>query len=926
MIPQELHLRNFLSHRETDLDLRGVHLASLIGENGAGKSSLLDAITWVVWGRSRAPYGSDDTLVTHGESSLEVEYVFRMPYQGQNERLFRILRRREQRGRRSTNSVLDFQVQGNFEDNGHPQEMWYSLTDDTIRGTQARIIEYLGLDYDTFINSAYLRQGHADEFTVQSPADRKRVLGAILGLERWAMYRDGAKKRLAEVKGRLQEIDRRLSEVEAELARRPEYEAQLEEAEATAEAAAQRLQDVQAQADELTRIQEQAVSLRRQLDDLDQQLARERERHEALLQEEQDHRNLLATYRDRIARAQEIEAQYQAYRDALDEERAWGEKLSQAAKLQTEKARLEQTIAEAREHLNGQMRDCEQDEARLNQSIAQTQADLSQRLSDLRGQVKLLKERVAGPDLMEQVHDAEETLATYERMAVDVDEFRETLKSAEVEASRRTERNRQLREFMDEKKAALDSLMATVEDEEGQVKSAATCPLCRQPLKPEHREQLLAQIQTEGTEMGDEFRDNQKQLQALKTQIETLTEQIKNHERALRARPRQEQVVARLRQQVEQSEDAARRVAPLNKQVAKLESQIHDEAYALEERERLRKVHEEKAVLQDRLDQQAYAPEARAALENLLEQLADLGYDAAAHDALKARVQELSVAEDTYRELEKARVGVHGEEIALKQLAGELKAQDGRIAQLEASRAEYEEALAELQPRLAEVPKVAQLLHQTRMDEANARQRVGAARQNLAALQTLENRQVEYREQREGLAQRTGVLTELRDAFGVNGIPAMIIEHTLPELEREANRILQQLTGGRMNVRFETQRETKKGTLRETLDIIISDEKGTRPYENFSGGEKFRVNFAIRVALSRLLAQRAGVQLRSLFVDEGFGSLDADGRQRLVEAVKAVQSDFDLILVITHIEELRDAFPTRIQVVKTESGSLVEVV
>ena len=80
MIPLELHLRNFLSHRETDIDFRGVHLATLIGENGAGKSSLLDAITWAVWGRSRASYGSDETLITHGEDTLEVEYVFRMPY------------------------------------------------------------------------------------------------------------------------------------------------------------------------------------------------------------------------------------------------------------------------------------------------------------------------------------------------------------------------------------------------------------------------------------------------------------------------------------------------------------------------------------------------------------------------------------------------------------------------------------------------------------------------------------------------------------------------------------------------------------------------------------------------------------------------------------------------------------------------------
>jgi DNA repair protein SbcC/Rad50 len=153
----------------------------------------------------------------------------------------------------------------------------------------------------------------------------------------------------------------------------------------------------------------------------------------------------------------------------------------------------------------------------------------------------------------------------------------------------------------------------------------------------------------------------------------------------------------------------------------------------------------------------------------------------------------------------------------------------------------------------------------------------------------------------------------------------MIIEHTLPELERDANRILQQLTGGRMHVRFETQRETKTGNLRETLDIIISDEKGTRPYESFSGGEQFRINFAIRVALSRMLAQRAGVRLRSLFVDEGFGALDTEGRQRLVEAVKAIQDEFDMVLIITHVDELREAFPSQILVTKTDNGSQIEV-
>jgi len=124
-----------------------------------------------------------------------------------------------------------------------------------------------------------------------------------------------------------------------------------------------------------------------------------------------------------------------------------------------------------------------------------------------------------------------------------------------------------------------------------------------------------------------------------------------------------------------------------------------------------------------------------------------------------------------------------------------------------------------------------------------------------------------------------------------------------------------------MHIRFETQRETLKGDTVETLDINIADELGTRPYDLFSGGEAFRVNFAIRIALSKLLARRAGAQLQMLVIDEGFGTQDAEGRQRLVEAINSIQDDFARILVITHIEELKDVFPVHIEVVKTDAGS-----
>jgi exonuclease SbcC len=230
-----------------------------------------------------------------------------------------------------------------------------------------------------------------------------------------------------------------------------------------------------------------------------------------------------------------------------------------------------------------------------------------------------------------------------------------------------------------------------------------------------------------------------------------------------------------------------------------------------------------------------------------------------------------------------------------------------------------------LRERLVDAPAVEEKLQEMRAEEAEARQRLGAAQQRLAACESLEQQLADKLERKEALVERQAIYYELRTAFGVQGVPAMIIEAAVPEIEAEANRLLSRMTNGRMHLRFDTQRETKAGEIREALEIQISDDLGTRPYENYSGGEQFRVNFAIRIALSKLLARRAGAQLQTLVVDEGFGTQDAQGRQRLVEAINTVQDDFSRILVITHISELKDAFPARIEVTKTPEGSTLEL-
>ena len=125
---------------------------------------------------------------------------------------------------------------------------------------------------------------------------------------------------------------------------------------------------------------------------------------------------------------------------------------------------------------------------------------------------------------------------------------------------------------------------------------------------------------------------------------------------------------------------------------------------------------------------------------------------------------------------------------------------------------------------------------------------------------------------------------------------------------------------------MESLRDLKTGGTRETLDIKISDELGERSYELYSGGEAFRIDFSIRIALSKLLARRTGTRLKTLVIDEGFGTQDAEGLDHLVEAIQAISGDFEKILIITHVESLKQAFPVRIEVTKyPDTGSRFEV-
>jgi exonuclease SbcC len=313
-------------------------------------------------------------------------------------------------------------------------------------------------------------------------------------------------------------------------------------------------------------------------------------------------------------------------------------------------------------------------------------------------------------------------------------------------------------------------------------------------------------------------------------------------------------------------------------------------------------------------------------LSEVQAELATLGYDSAAHQQGRATVESLVHFEEQGRALAEAEKSLPKEEERLKK-------ESARQTRLLEQAANDREQVAKLEEETKDLPELRTRLNRAgeefdrlQREERVARDQVATAKQQLKYLADRAKRRGDLEDKLQQVREALGLYRELQVAFGKKGIQALLIESAIPEIEDEANKLLARMTDSRMHVRFETHREAKSGdSTIETLDIRISDEMGSRDYELYSGGEAFRVNFAVRVALSKVLARRAGARLQTLVMDEGFGTQDVQGRERLVEAINAIQDDFEKIIVITHIDELKDAFPVRIEIWKTAEGSRVAI-
>ena len=853
MIPLRLTVKNFMCYRDNvpPLDLEGIHVACLCGGNGHGKTALLDAITWALWGRSRAP--TQDELIHQGQQDMAVELEFLAL-----EQRYRVIRRhsRPVRGRQGT-TLLELQV---TTDNGTRP-----ITGNTVSDTEARIREVIHLDYDTFVNTAFLLQGRADLFTSSSPSTRKELLAEVLDLSYYQKLEERAKERSRTVYDKAREADSAIALRRPEAANRPEYEEKLTSVNATLDRIGPEFESYRGKSDSLREAVESLRSRRYELGELTGRVESRRGEIAELERQVQVNQDRVSQYEAALEREPKVREQYAR----LEETRAELDRLDQAlarkSELDRERAELEKEVAVQRERLSAQA-------DQLRNRIAQDLEPKATRIPVVEEELRAATQEQA------KLGEVEGVLRQRRDEAQNI--------SSRLGYLEETNTNR-LRE-MEETRQKFDMLDV----------SEALCPLCKQPLGSEGKEHLRLEYESQGTEAKQEYQRNTEEQDHLKQTRDVLMAQVSKQETELDQRRQQAQT----------------RVAAQERELAECQSARGGLTTAAKELE----------GLQQQLDTSGFAQEQRQRLGQLDGELAALGYSDEIHRRAREQVRELEPFAGLHNKLLEAHEALPKEREALsaaRQMLGRRQQEEERDERRRKDLAQELESLPSFESELEEANSRYQALEKQRQDGL-VQQRV--LTEQIDRCSTLEEELRELDKERRRLEEEQSVYDQLAVAFGKNGVQALIIETAIPQIQDDANELLGRLTDHRMSLKVQLQegrRESRTGQPSEELQIKISDEVGTRSYETFSGGEAFRINFALRIALSKLLTRRSGAPLPILFIDEGFGTQDSAGQERLKETIQTIQSDFQKIIVITHVEEVKESFPTRIEVTKTSSGS-----
>lgn len=906
MRPLRLVLQAFGPYLEkTQLDLSQFAESGLFlitGPTGGGKTSLLDAMCFALYGKSTGGRRRFAEMRC-GSAPQELPTLVELEFALQGER-YRFSRSQYTHINRNTKAPELRESHQCFRLEG---EDWALLESKSDSAVSRRAEELLHLTCEQFSQVIVLPQGEFLRLLRASSSDKGEMLKTLFSAGVWRQVTD----RFHQRERQLEDKARQTAALRASLLQQEEVES-------------------------LGGLEEKAASLAQRETALRQEnktLAQQLEQAEGLLQSLEQYTRLEEAAQEAgksLARAQaawkELEGREIQPRHKREQAQALRQ---QAVALAQESARLgEQKEELLRAQAVGKQaaatRKQLEEQRQALAALGQQRETLSQRMEKGNAFCKACEEAAARlPALLERRQALEKLSAAWEELA-----RRKARQAAALEGLSIAE------QAAAQKQLLLETVSLRLERQEALLRQNAALQLAH-TLEPGKPCPVCGALEHPSPAAGQEMLLEPRQLESLRQEEKSARQaQVKAAALAASRKAEADQAAEAVSQQEAAWKEAAASAGDFTReeaaaqlaQAAALAEKAKGEAARLEAaKEKLRALEKERDACQQRetaLREKLSALEAQAQeLERRAQeaQAACAGLD---HSALEEAIQAKGRAYDA-------------KEKAAAQLLQEAQEEDAQRERAQAALSLAQQALEKANAQWQacptpweerpQLPQLRQQCQTLRQESLTRREELGKA---ASARQTLEGALQEARRLEEELAALEGQLSRVarlsKSLSGSNPMKMPILQYVLSVMLEEvlgsANRFFATLSRGRYALRLKDGPATR-GYGGLDLEVLDGASMLPRSIETLSGGEQFLASLSLAFGLSDVVQNHSGaVRLDSLFIDEGFGSLDGETLDTAMKALAMLQSGGRLIGIISHVSELKNRIPCRVEVSRDAAG------
>lgn len=896
MIIESLHMKNFKSHQDTNIEF-DTGISIIIGGNGAGKSSILEAVSFALFKQ----YTSKriEQLITIGQKRMSVEIQFTA-----HGRTYQVLR---ERTKTSSKAIMKIKEGGRFQ----------SLVSGDRQVTM-EVQNLLDMDGDLFLNAVYVRQGEIADLIERTSSEKKQMIGRLLGIDSlekaWKNFKvilDGYNEKKIRLEGRIESFKDLDEEFKTKKDKKRELSLQIKDVNLKREEniiESDLLREKKEILDKRSLEFEKATTILKSKTDFLEQLEKtkkdlDNQLSEIILKEEE-----INQIKPRLKKLEVLKS----LQDKIKELKDLQKDEKKLVKIRDDIERFRDILNENEEYYNDYSRlDDEINTLQYAKDQFEGSRVLIQQYTERKSKIEV-KIRQA----LEKIdHVLEKSNQILDTEFDSVEEFQDHLSTSkpqlEAELMIASESIQELKRELSNLQVKRENLDKPIKELE-RVKEL--CPICKSTITPQKRDELITDYQAElenNHRSSEILKDKLKRIEGEKEKLDSQQSRIQSINLGI-------------------LNEYLKSVDENRQEIKNIDSSLNDLQGKMVILEKIETdIAQNKSKLRDIKGNYEKYLTARGSLESLgdyEEQLASLDEIKLSIRKLKKKISILmEIAGDSLENLPGEIAYLEELSKTHQHLLGEVSQKDSLLRRIDENQSLIQETLEELKKvqKVVEdskynkesherVKKEWELKKDELMDLSGQKQLlVGQLHQLSDSIQTIEeklNSLREYETELKNLKDFLKLLNLIRDLYGKDGVQKDLRNLSRPLIEEKTRELFEKFNFEYSDVRLD-----------EDYDVTIYGPRGESSLDMISGGEKIAVALALRLGITQVLS---GGSLEMIMLDEPTIHLDAYRRQELIDLLKRM-SIIPQMIIVTHDTDLEDAADNIMKMEKEEGVSFL---